>query len=301
MAVICLTAMFFSCHKEGVFNPRWKINHIAGSWKIYKNGEITGHSDPQNMEGWSWKGNALEGINHSWGVEYFTYDKNKRLIQIEAVSGDREIVKFFYKNGHVSNIEYYINNEKVQDVEVKHRNSKVYQVIIKNDSALLRKNGNGHLNILKGLVPNMLYRQIPQSAIEIPDIQSDYAVSSASKEIPNSLDIVVTFKWDRDNVSEMRVEDENGVQVATLEYDNCLNPFYNKPDRTMDYKTFSKNNVLKITLKNARGEIETTNFEYTYDGNRTESMKYREPMGGGYMKEWSYKYEYYDISHSMPA
>ena len=164
VAVLTLEMFFVSCNKEGLYNPKKKIEKIYSSMEykseFYNNGSWNVEHDfiyPKYLaETWNWEGNRLKSISYyTWqgllyDVETFEYT-GLRLSAISWGSGERFV--FNYKQGVISSIEGFKETEKTVHYEFTHKNGKIRNIKIwdytnKKESSPMRS-----VNTLRFFIP----------------------------------------------------------------------------------------------------------------------------------------------------
>ena len=255
MTLLLSAIAITSCKKDGVYNPKEKID------KIYVDSGTGKHLS----EDWTWDNKQLKTINYyeSDGTidhtETFIYTDN-RLSQVDNQE-DEESVKYTYDNRHLQQASFYKNNVLYMSCFFEYANSKL------SDIKVTTTNPSKGLNT-KGIA-NPLHYVLPKQSLE--------SIENVMKEnsTRGSVSFEIDFAWNGNNISEIEIEFEKYAVLYVFEYDDKLNPFRNFLGSDLEetlsghgvYK--SKNNVVSYTsIKTEMGITLTEShyINYTYDG-----------------------------------
>lgn len=254
MTLLLATAIT-SCNKDGVYNPKEKIDKIyvdAGSGKYLS-------------EDWTWDNKQLKTINYydSDGTinhtETFTYSDN-RLSQVDNQEYG-ETVKYTYDKRHLHQASFYNNNVLYMTCLFEYADNKLSDIKVTTTIADKSLNTTGAANPLNYVLPKQSLEFIKNVLNENP------ARGSVSFEID--------FAWDGNNISEIEIELDEHTALYAFEYDDKLNPFRNFLGSDLEETLYghgvykSKNNVVAYTLIEAimgYSFTESHYISYTYDG-----------------------------------
>lgn len=256
MTLLLSAITITSCNKDGVYNPKEKID------KIY----VDNGSGKLLSEDWTWDNKQLKTINYynaEGSIDYtetFTYT-DKRLSQVDNQENG-ETVKYTYENRRLHQASFYANNVLYMNCIFEYYENKLSDIKVTITDVDKGLNAKGVANPLRYILPE----------------QSVKSIENALKENPTRSLIYfeIDFAWDGNNISEMGIEmDDEYEMLYVFEYDNKLNPFRNFLGSDLEetlsghgvYK--SKNNVVSYTsIKTEMGITLTEShyISYTYDG-----------------------------------
>ena len=255
MTLLLSTIVISSCNKDGVYNPKEKID------KIY----VDSGSGKYLSEDWTWDNKQLKTINYyeSDGTidhsETFTYNDN-RLSQVDNHE-DGETVKYTYDKRRLQQASFYTNNVLYMTCLFEYEDNKLADINVTITDADKGLNTKGIANPLKYVLPK----------------QSLQSIENVLKENPTrgSVSFEIDFAWDGNNVSEIGIELDGNNVLYAFEYDDKLNPFRNFLGSDLEETLYghgvykSKNNVVSYTLIEAimgYSFTESQYISYTYDG-----------------------------------
>lgn len=273
-AAFCGTMMvlFTGCKKDGVYNPKEKINRI-----FYE----STYSSKYLSETWTWDKNLLtkitSGSNQNF-FYFFEYD-GKQLKTIKESDGWH--CDFTYDGGKISKYDYYnASNQLEETCTFEHDGSKISKMTTTWYDNDYKDNNKLSKSLLEFMFPNTKFCKNVTKRQEMNNNKS----SSTSS---------MTFKWDGKNISEATYEEtyegEYYSASANFEYDNKSNPYYISMYEIVFNEMFiplSKNNITKASYFYSDGDYEEESFSYTYDGKFPIERKY---FDGDY-----YSINYYD-------
>ncbi len=254
MTLLLATAIT-SCNKDGVYNPKEKID------KIY----VDAGSGKHLSEDWTWDNKQLKTINYyeSDGTidhsETFTYNDN-RLSQVDNHE-DGETVKYTYDKRRLQQADFYNNNVLYMTCFFEYADNKLADIKVTTTIAEKGLNTKG--------VANPLNYVLPKQSLE--------SIENVMKENPTrgSVSFEIDFAWDGNNVSEIGIELDGYNVLYAFEYDDKLNPFRNFLNSDLEETLYghgvykSKNNIVSYTLIEAAmgySFSESHYISYTYDG-----------------------------------
>lgn len=254
MTLLLATAIT-SCDKDGVYNPKEKIDKIyvdAGSGKYLS-------------EDWTWDNKQLKTISYcdtTGAVNYtetFTYNDN-RLSQVDNQEYG-ETAKYTYDKRRLHQADFYNNNVLYMSCFFEYDDNKLSDIKVTVTDTDKGLNTKG--------VANPLNYVLPKQAVQ--------SINNVMKENParGTVNFEIDFAWDGNNVSEMGIDFNEYSVLYVFEYDDKLNSFRNFLNSDLEeilyghgiYK--SKNNVTAYTLMEAAmgfSYTESYYISYTYDG-----------------------------------
>lgn len=255
MTLLLATAIT-SCHKDGVYNPKEKID------KIY----VDAGSGKSLSEDWTWDNKQLKTIDYydSTGTvnytETFIYNDN-RLSQVDNKENG-ETVKYTYDKRRLHQADFYNNNVLYMTCLFEYEDNKLSDIGVTVKDADKGLNTNGFANPLNYVLPKQSVQSINNVLNENPTRGTIY--------------FEIDFAWDGNNVSEIGIELADGYSILyVFEYDNKLNPFRYFLNSDLEETLYghgiykSKNNVTAYTLIEAvmgYSFTESYYISYTYDG-----------------------------------
>lgn len=271
--IVMACLLVVSCNKEGVFNPKNKIDRIYYSYSTKYEVDEQGHWETINIsnmpkyvsEIWHWEGNILKSISHYAYdgelryTENFEYD-GKRLISISSWDGeDRTIIN--YEKGGISSIDCYSYNERYASYEFSHDKGKISSIRTTFFSLEKTAVSPFSVNALRFFIP----------AINPDNIIKAMAKKSGKKDSKGIIETsTMKFEWSGKNVSKITFTYSDDEIPYTYEYiyDEKLNPFYglfNIGEDDWNLLSLSKNNVTREFYREDDYYVEY-NYTYTYNG-----------------------------------
>ena len=255
MTLLSFAIAITSCNKDGVYNPKEKID------KIYVDNGAGKHLS----EDWTWDNKQLKTIDYYSDntidyTETFIYSDN-RLSQVDN-QNDGETAKFTYDKRHLQQADFYKNNVLYMSCLFEYADNKLSDIKVALTDTDKGLNTKGVANPLNYVLPKQTAQYIDNVIKENPTRGTIY--------------FEVDFAWDGNNVSEIGIElnDEYSV-LYVFEYDDKLNPFRNFLNSDLEETLYghgvykSRNNVTAYTLIEAAMGFSFTEshfISYTYDG-----------------------------------
>lgn len=288
--VLALVSLFLfsSCEKEGVYNPKQKIDRIYYSAEINDHGE-TFNIDKLLKEEWNWNGNLLESIayyddeGNQAAVETYEYDGD-RLVRIHY--GYEGRYEFEYDGKRLSSVKCYAGDAVVNEVEVIHDGKKIVALNVTewaND--FYSETLPMRASVLRHLVPNIS----EQAANQL------LAQTRQANEKMCDIHYSFLFEWDGKNISKITETGDAGTQVFEYTYDNMKNPFKGLFDiNELEFYSLcvSENNVLSETIHLADTLI-VGEYTFTYDGKYPVTRSWTRTDSYGFGDEYSETFTYY--------
>jgi hypothetical protein len=288
--LLTLCVSFYSCKKEGIFNPKQQISKIYADFErsIVVWDPETGEYVYKTIlfpkflvQEWTWDKNKLNKIDfwayynwwegepegRIWGTDRYYYEKN-RLVKIDQNEGYS--VRIMYDGAKFDKIEFFNDMHEIWlTMNFTYNNNKISNVktIVNWDS--WKKEAEN--KILATFLPKEIVSKLIQKSEE------KKSNKSMNEETYNA-----TYTYIGNNLKEMVFEyiDEDGdmyrVTANYLSYDSKHNPFYKKTDLEIEGEFMfgvpliaSKNNPLEakfVIYEEYYGHVymEKLAFKYTY-------------------------------------
>lgn len=280
LGALVLASMVSCSKKEGVYNPKKKIQRVYYS---------STYTDKYLDEAWDWNGKKLEAINHytssgnlSW-TENFSYD-GSRLIRVDDYLGS-EYTTYEYDGNKLKTVNYYYRNGLETTATYTYDGSKLSKMTITNyDSKSVR---NGHLESA----------YMPFST-EVAEVLDKCIAKAGLHNQDREIEVMTyQFTWNGNNISKIVVSQDANMATAILQYDDKNNPMqgylnlYSETGESMvPILTRSTNNITQIVASDSDGDSEVVNFTYQYDNDKYPTMLIQQ-YGSGNSQIITY-YEY---------
>ena len=253
LVVVISASMFSSCKKDGVYNPKKKIN------KIYSQNS---KGEKILSETWTWDNDKLMRIDYGGGFEVFEYDKDK-LIKFTYNNGNYE--KYTYNGSKIDKVELW--NKEGNDVLIEYKfeytenkiskiSSKCYISFDDMETSL----NNQKNNALRFVLPEQI-----ANIISIP-----FENKLKNRKTSETVSITMELTWKGDNIEKViYISNYNSLNLSSTEifhytYDNKLNPMYGYLNGRTD--ATSKNNVKKMIMTDGNEPSLEEEYSYVYDG-----------------------------------
>lgn len=262
-------ASMVSCTKDGVYNPKKKIQRTYYS---------SPYTNKYMATSWNWDGNLLESINYynssgslSW-TENYTYD-GKRLIQVDDYM-DSEYTTYEYDGKNLKTANYYRNNALKVTAAYTYADGKLSKVIL---------TGYGSKSKEESLL-NSSFLPFPKEVTEALDKGMTKAMANNTAKIVTA---TLSLTWSGNNVSKILGTEEGDIVTMTFQYDDKTNPLkgylnlYNfillEDDGLEEGNlNFSENNITNMMWSYLDGENEIVKFTYQYDNDGWPTMRIRQ-------------------------
>jgi|BioPla2DNA2_1021312.scaffolds.fasta_scaffold45916_2 hypothetical protein len=267
--LMVLTIFVTSCQKDGVYNPKKKIEKIYGVYDGIKELEET----------WTWDKNLLTKVAYREGYEYdvFEYD-GKQLSKVTSYDEGVALsyYVFTYEKSKLVKIEEFDEGKLFMTISVEHDGKKIVKMTLKlvdDDDKNIKsvRSNKTFATIMRNFLPQPIIDKIIENSMRKAD---DY-------------ESIVEFVYEGDNVSKMTMTDKNSSTSMAYTYDDKLNPFYNNLNGAGESgaaTALSKNNPLTsamtTTVEGEEIKINGT-YSYVYDGK--------------YPIEVTYSYKYFNF------
>ena len=299
LAVAALLASVSSCtkEKEGVYNPKQKIQSVYLETKGYQENELVLDNPKFKSEVWAWNDNRLERISYYDQATYydesstytereliytqlFSYDKNDRLTKCEILGDLNMVATYTYDGNYLETITISEEDSPMVSYHFNREKKKVTSIDMTINSELLEK------SVRNTKTAKMLDRTNPLRFVMTPELAAhtmsatkDYAIRMAKKGCTKAEStFTLTVEWDGDNISKISGTIMDMNAVLNFKYDNKNNPFYGLFDMSgvMEESMvfgpvlpMNKHNVTRIALSYTYGdesETESQDYSYTYNG-----------------------------------
>ncbi len=256
---VLFVASMISCTKEGVYNPKKKVQRV-----YYSVSSAWGSIDKYLGQTWNWDGNKIKSIDHYTSngntsyTENFTYDGN-RIVRVDDYK-NAEYTTYDYDGSHLKTINYYYRNKVERTMVFTYNSGKVSQIQITYYDA---KKGDRHLT--SSIIPFF-----PE---KVNKAMSAFAEKADVKGVVTAN---YQFTWTDNNVTKIIASSEGEMTTMTFTYDAKKNPFLGflclemGEDGIDSY--YSKNNVTQYMESDINGENYILNYTYQYDGNDFPTM-----------------------------
>ena len=269
---------FYSCEKEGVFNPKQKISKVFTDVVTfnYEWDEETGEYirkefvyPKQLIQAWTWNDKKLDKIDF-WGF-YFSGWGDEWVFETELVKTDRyvyendRLAKIDHGDGYFSIISYDGSKYKRLESYDDENNLLVYMDFIYDKNKISRimiEEMWGGFIIDKNAELKLLATFIPK---EFASKMVKKNEKNRNTKGINSVIYVFDYTYNGDNIKEIGVEMNYGTDdrmtgtINYVAYDNKNNPFYRKLE--FDIDTEFEFGIAAVTSKNNPLEIHAIYFE----------------------------------------
>ena len=258
LGLLVLTSLS-SCTKEGVYNPKMKIQ------RAYYSSTST---EKYLGESWNWDGKLLKSIDHYqtngtiYRTEDFTYDGN-RLVRVDNHSNS-EYVTYNYDGKVLKSADYYYKGSLEISTAYTYDKGKLTKMVVTDYDAKKSKMENHLLNAI-----------LPFQSEVVEVVSKFMAEASARRTEKYVYTGTLQFTWDGDNVSKITCTSELGSETyfvtLAMQYDSKNNPLKGFHDLYSDTyyvedKIWSKNNVTKL-ITEASFDIVDGAIDYIYQYN----------------------------------
>lgn len=297
LLIALMIMTFTSCDKDGVYNPKKKINRIFTS---------SAGDSKQLEETWTWDKNLLTKIDFGENYVYrFEYD-GKRLAKILSSDGNTTI-NFFYDGSKYDKVEenykysveedlysysisalttykFTYDGSKISKITVNHTSTYTYDLPFDFKGEVVKHAPKSKLSPLRFFLSE-------ESCKKVAEIRSAKEENKNSETYTSTYTITLT--WDGNNVSKEVYEEVTDGELYTYSYtftyDKEKNPYYGLfVGESESFISFSKNNVAKIAATNSDGVYAEKNFTYRYeDGFPIERMEIED--GSTYTTYYEYE------------
>lgn len=273
-----IVAFMASCTKDGVYNPKKKINMVYKASSEDYNGS---HYETQRYlaEKWNWDNKTLSSIqffNDGDYTENFTYDGN-RLTRIDIYeSSESMTIEYdgnYLKNANIiyrgkpeGTVSFVYNNKKLSELRITY-----YDAKSKHESRILA------------------------SVLPFTSEVNETIVEFAEKAVATKGVSYVSYKctWNGDNITQvMATWDDGDVLNLSITYDDKINPlkgFYGYGLEGDVMGIYSKNNPTQVMRTWVGEDPYIYTYNYQYDGDNYPTMV----MISIHEEDYSYSYSTY--------
>jgi hypothetical protein len=295
--LLSLCISFYSCEKEGVFNPTKKISKIYADFETFIavfDPETEEYSyknvlyPKQLTQDWVWDKNKLSKIDfwtyyfiwweeeisegRIWGTDNYFYEKN-RLIRIEQ---DGEyFIKILYDGSQYKKMEFYNDHSEIWlTMDFIYNKNKISHVKVEVNWNNWKK--EAEIKLLSSFLP----KEVVSKLMKKPE----------KKKSKKNIDLEehnIYYTYTGDNIDKMIYEyiDDDGdryqLTAQYLSYDSKQNPFYKKGGFEIEGEFMfgvtvvsSKNNPLQVNYEiyeeyygTPYTDYFTSKYKYTYNKN----------------------------------
>ena len=256
LGLLVLTSLS-SCTKEGVYNPKMKIQRVYCS---------STYTEKYLNQSWNWDGKLLKSIDHYWTggtlswTEDFTYD-GKRLVRVDDYISS-EYVTYAYDGKLLKSADYYYKGSLESSTAYTYDDGKLTKMDVTEYGAKKSKTESHLQNAI-----------LPFQSEVVKVVSKFMAEASAKKKKKDVYTFTLQFTWDGDNVSKLTATQEGYWATAALQYDSKNSPLkgfhslYSDTEELEGMFNWSKNNVTKMIVTGSDGENEVIDYTYQYNDN----------------------------------
>ena len=276
---MALLFVMASCEKDGVYNPKKKIDRIYYSFSSSEDSWM--NTGKHVKEIWKWDKNLLKSITYCdengepMYTENYAYEK-KRLSEITW--GKNGKYTLIYDKKHLARIEYYSGNTLEETMVFSYDGKHLSEIKITNFDS----------KSVSAPMPAAIFRFFLPNFDEQCATQLLNRINTAKKTKSNE-SYTIKFEWDGKNIAKTIEDWGSNKYTNSYSYDNKKNPFKGLLDfDEFTYtEVYSANNVVK-EITTYENEIDEYTYVYTYDGKYpvTKSYTYHDD-------DFSYSYTYY--------
>lgn len=276
---IMMIMFFFSCKKEGVYNPDKKIDAIYTEQLTLFNGDTLINTGKLISERWIWDNNLLVQIDfcsgdHVYASQRIEYE-NKQISKI--IMNDYYLL-CTYEKRKLTKIDGFSNDEKlISKFRFLERDDKGRITKMRIEAPYQINKSFDEINLaLRLLLPETTLQNMEYTLSEISMAKADYVAE-------------IVLRYENDNVVEEKWTTSDGISSVQYTYDNKNNPFY-KALFLLDNHSmlpFSKNNYLSINRFNR-----LNSYTYQYEDDYPVKQTNTEEYDSGAMIISSVYYEY---------
>lgn len=271
-------ASMVSCTKDGVYNPKKKIQRTYYS---------STNTDKYMATSWEWDGNLLQAINHygsggglSW-TENYTYD-GKRVIRVDSYTNS-EYATYEYDGKNLKSINFYYRSQLEATAVYAYADGKLSTISMTIYDA---KKSKGERHLLASLLP------FPTEVTEAVNKCVKSMTNNAAKDIET---YTMQLTWTGKNVTKIVITEQGNMRTISLQYDDKTNPtkgFYDLAtiENFGDYY-FSENNVTRMINTWSDGYNDVLNLTYQYDNDGWPTMRIRQYEGESLQSIDYYEYK----------
>ena len=314
-AALLMASVSCKKEKEGVYNPKEKIQKIYLDYKVYENGELANEMPKYLSESWSWKEDLLDRITYYQPTyseevsipfyvytQLFTYDNDNRLTKSEVLGYANMYATYEYDGQYLKTIKMYENNQYSMGFTFNRDGKTVTSITVTFTSDMIDKaSGNKQLASLLQRTNPLRFVLAPEAADQLLTLSSDCAKKVAkkgSKLDPAMVNIEFELEWKDGNITHYNGRLYFDELDAAMTYDTKHNPYLGLYDLVntlnessgLHTASMSKNNITSITLTASEATTNTTesdtyNYTYTYNSKDypatktiTENYGYRETL-----------------------
>lgn len=250
---------FTACFKDkdGEYKPKEKISKIYNDYGEGKELE----------EVWKWNGKQLQRIDHyydgdlEWSEE-FTYNKKGQIERVDCYE-DSEYTEYTYDGNRMTKSTFYNSGTIEEEYNFTYDGNKVsmIEIIYFSKSSIeksrLREEGHNPIKML-----------LQENYEIVKNVLNNTAMRNS---------VTLKVEWNKNNVSNIEVQDGGETAQLEFKYDDKLNPFKNYYDLYTFYDeeidvvvtAYSKNNITEIRStyrEDGETETEILKYSYSYDG-----------------------------------
>lgn len=231
---------FFSCNKEGVYNPKKKIAKI----------EYTESNGRVHFETWKWNKKQLESITEDKFVINFEYDKKSRIEKATFLGGS---VSYIYTGNELTKMDSYDNDFLSATYEFEHTKSQITKITVTIHSQV---KASSQMQAALSLV-------LPQTTCNNVEQFLQKTAEEKQQKAGEPFVYAIELTWDGKNV----VKEVYPDKTIDYTYDENNNPFYDsfKDVVNSNLSGLSQNNVVVSKTYQKNEYVITNTYTYSYD------------------------------------
>jgi len=275
LITIAFAFSLFSCQKEGVYTPSEKIKRIS---VLYNSKKVLSQE-------WSWNNKILNKIEYFYlntgGLAYsstFKYDGN-RITDIQ--DSDGYFTKFSYNGNLYDKVDYYNSKSELRiSLKFSYSGKKVSSIEGQFYSSKKSSSEKFNESYLATLIP-----ELRLSEEQMMQLQAKGGGVSIIKW---------NFEFNGDNLSKLEIQDDGKIVTNSFEeYDKNINPYYHHVEviNTPFILFLSKNNVVRQTNRDDKGNSTLVDYAYIYSGKTPTEVQRKANTNGSVTISTTY-YEY---------
>jgi len=266
--LILFGAYFISCHKEGIYRPKQKIQQFSMEKVRFYAGDQIGEKEFYK-EYWKWENKLLRSVRResAAGTEtmIMTYDGKK----IRSIDIGNNKVSFSYKNGKIDKIESKGGGSYTKIiVDLRDKGDIVQLRYELSGNALENKNSFDQTISDLLAINRMIMPGHPSEIIHESFMEQKNAIMTSKTEIAI---VLVTLQYNGNNIGKQTIENRstNIKQVYNYTYDAKKSPFFYsfmellEPTGTGVPLFCSQNNI--ISSYEERNSSVVTKYKYEYN------------------------------------
>ena len=320
LAILALLASVSSCtkEKEGMYNPKQKIQTVYLDIKGYQEGELVFLNPKYKSEDWTWNDNRIDRIDYYELATYygedsdttvsqlaftqlFSYDKGDRLTKSEILGEMNMVATYTYDGNYLESITITEYNRPYLIYRFSRTDKKVTSIDITVNEDEFKKGTSADKAIKQLMRANPLrFVMSPEIAARTMTATQECTQRMAKKGCTKAeMTVTLNVEWDGENISKISGTAMDETMTMTFKYDNKNNPFYGLfgidfllNESIVPYQAMSCHNITHLTLtyvEDGEEESESADYSYTYNNKDFPTTKVLEEVMT--MTDWVYDEE----------